>query len=38
MFLPDGGEKTFGEMAPAAKHSISHRANAFRKLIAACFA
>lgn len=38
MFLPDGGDKTFGEMAPDAKHAISHRANAFRKLIAACFA
>ncbi len=37
MFLPDGLEITFGEMAPDDKHVISHRANAFRKLIAACF-
>ena len=38
MFLPDGGTQTFGEMAPEAKHAISHRAVAFRKLIEACFA
>ncbi len=37
MFLPDGGGETFGEMAPDAKHAISHRADAFRKLIHACF-
>ena len=37
VFLPDGHPKTFGEMEPAAKHAISHRADAFRKLIAACF-
>ncbi len=29
---------TFGEMEPSAKHAISHRAQAFRKLVAACFA
>jgi XTP/dITP diphosphohydrolase len=38
MFLPAGGERSFGEMEPAAKHRISHRALAFAKLIAACFA
>ena len=38
MFVPDGHEITFGEMEPAAKHAISHRADAFRKLTAACFA
>ena len=38
MFLPDGHPITFGEMAPAAKHAISHRADAFRQLVAACFA
>ena len=38
MFLPDGGSLTFGEMEPAAKHAISHRAIAFRLLIDACFA
>jgi XTP/dITP diphosphohydrolase len=37
MFLPDGGGETFGEMEPDAKHAISHRAAAFRKLIEACF-
>lgn len=37
IFLPEGGTQTFGEMDPAAKHAISHRAIAFRKLIAACF-
>jgi XTP/dITP diphosphohydrolase len=37
VFLPDGGTQTFGEMEPAQKHAISHRAAAFRKLIDACF-
>ena len=37
MFVADGHDLTFGEMAPEAKHAISHRADAFRKLIAACF-
>ncbi len=37
IFLPDGYEETFGEMAPANKHRISHRARAFARLIAACF-
>jgi XTP/dITP diphosphohydrolase len=38
MFQPDGGTRTFGEIDPAEKHRISHRAAAFRKLVAACFA
>jgi XTP/dITP diphosphohydrolase len=38
MFLPEGGTQTFGEMDAAAKHAISHRAMAFRKLLGACFA
>lgn len=38
MFLPAGGDETFGEMNPDRKHAISHRADAFRKLVAACFA
>lgn len=29
MFVPEGGTLTFGEMEPAAKHEISHRARAF---------
>jgi len=37
IFLPAGGTATFGEMDPAAKHAISHRAKAFAKLTAACF-
>ena len=35
IFVPAGGEQTFGEMEPAAKHDISHRADAFRKLVKA---
>ncbi len=38
MFVPDGHDVTFGEMGPAAKHAISHRADAFHRLTAACFA
>ncbi len=38
IFRPDGHAITFGEMGPEAKHRISHRADAFRQLIAACFA
>jgi XTP/dITP diphosphohydrolase len=37
MFLPDDGRETFGEMNPAAKHAISHRADAFRQLVEAVF-
>lgn len=37
IFLPAGGTLTFGEMDPAKKHAISHRADAFRQLIAASF-
>lgn len=37
MFRADGHDLTFGEMAPAAKHAISHRADAFRKLVHRCF-
>lgn len=43
MFLPDGHERTFGEMTAAEKHGLpphgqglSHRARAFMKLAAAC--
>jgi XTP/dITP diphosphohydrolase len=35
IFVPAGHEQTFGEMAPEAKHAMSHRADAFRKLVAA---
>jgi XTP/dITP diphosphohydrolase len=37
MFAPVGAAQTFGEMEPAAKHAISHRARAFAQLAAACF-
>jgi XTP/dITP diphosphohydrolase len=37
IFQPKGHSITFGEMDPDAKHAISHRADAFRKLVAACF-
>lgn len=36
MFLPDGRAETFGEMDQTEKHTISHRADAFGKLVAAC--
>lgn len=32
MFVPNGYQETFGEMEPARKHSISHRALAFQSL------
>ena len=35
MFVPTGHEQTFGEFDPEEKHRISHRADAFRKLVAA---
>lgn len=37
IFLPLGGDMTFGEMEPAAKHAMSHRADAFTQLVNACF-
>ena len=37
IFVPDGHAETFGEMDPEKKHAISHRADAFRKLVSACF-
>lgn len=38
IFIPDGYDITFAEMDPTKKHSMSHRADAFTKLVAACFA
>ena len=29
MFVPEGGERTFGEMSANEKHAMSHRARAF---------
>lgn len=38
IFIADGESITFGEMEPAKKHAMSHRARAFEKLVAARFA
>ena len=38
VFQPNGETETFGEMSPEKKHSMSHRADAFAKLIAGPFA
>ena len=35
IFVPAGRDVTFGEMDPAEKHQISHRSDAFRKLVEA---
>ena len=35
IFVANGMDRTFGEIDPAEKHTISHRADAFRKLVAA---
>lgn len=37
MFIPEGHDITFGEMDPAEKHRMSHRAEAFKLLVEACF-
>ena len=36
IFVADGHALTFGEIAPAEKHRISHRARAFAKLVDGC--
>lgn len=33
VFVPTGGTQTFAEIEPEAKHAISHRADAFAKLV-----
>lgn len=38
IFVPTGHSQTFGEMEPAAKDAMSHRARAFEQLKAALFA
>jgi XTP/dITP diphosphohydrolase len=38
IFQPEGHDRTFGEMDRWRKNEISHRADAFRKLAAGCFA
>ena len=37
MFVPDGHDATFGELDDEVKNAISHRADAFRQLVAAVF-
>jgi len=37
VFVASGANQTFAEIDPAAKHAISHRADAFKKLVAALF-
>lgn len=37
IFVPDGYDVTFGEMDRWEKNRISHRADAFAKLVAGCF-
>ena len=37
VFVAHGYERTFAELEPAEKHAISHRADAFAKLVAALF-
>ncbi|MEQ8370746.1 MAG: RdgB/HAM1 family non-canonical purine NTP pyrophosphatase [Alphaproteobacteria bacterium] len=38
MFVPQGESRTFGEMTAEEKHAISHRAMAFRRLMAQALA
>jgi XTP/dITP diphosphohydrolase len=37
IFLPQGCDKTFGEMTAAEKTGISHRARALAQVLASCF-
>ncbi len=37
VFVPNGRVETFAELDPAEKHRISHRADAFAKLVAEQF-
>ena len=37
VFQPDGSDQTFGEMDRWQKNRISHRADAFARLVAMCF-
>ncbi len=38
IFIAEGETQTFAEIEPARKHAMSHRADAFSQLVAACFA
>lgn len=37
IFIPENHRVTFAEMEAAKKHTMSHRADAFRQLVEACF-
>ncbi len=37
VFVPLGRDQSFAELDPAEKHAMSHRANAFAKLVSAVF-
>lgn len=37
VFVPEGSEQSFAELALEEKHAMSHRADAFRKLVEALF-
>jgi XTP/dITP diphosphohydrolase len=37
VFVPTDRTHTFAELDPAEKHAMSHRADAFRKLVEAVF-
>lgn len=37
MFMAEGQDKTFAEVESDWKHSVSHRADAFEKLVSRCF-
>jgi XTP/dITP diphosphohydrolase len=37
MFVPAGGQQTFGEIDPEEKHAVSHRARAFVQVLTSCF-
>ncbi|MEL7728428.1 RdgB/HAM1 family non-canonical purine NTP pyrophosphatase [Citromicrobium bathyomarinum] len=37
LFVPEGRDRTFAEIDPEEKHAISHRADAFAKLVAEQF-
>jgi XTP/dITP diphosphohydrolase len=38
MFQPAGLDRTFAELAPSEKHTLSHRGRALRRLLETCFA
>ena len=37
VFVPEGRDVTFAQLDPEEKHSMSHRADAFAKLVAEQF-